>query len=193
MLPSERTVISSRVTPPEVLPMVLIHETLPVLPYFTINENGSFQLELTLLAKLPFEEVDVPQATYPPVGRAAAPLKTSSPSPPKILSETSLASVRNGPLSVVVGLVVVVVGLVVVVVVVAVVVVVVVVVVIVVGAVVGTVVGRVVGTVVGAVVAGSVAGSVTGSVTNSVVVSVTSLVGSNGQGLDGTRSPSPKR
>ena len=191
MLPSERTVISSRVTPPEVLPMVLIHETLPVLPYFTINENGSFQLELTLLAKLPFEEVDVPQATYPPVGRAAAPLKTSSPSPPKILSETSLASVRNGPLSVVVGLVVVVVGLVVVVAVVA--VVVVVVVVIVVGAVVGTVVGAVVGTVVGAVVAGSVAGSVTGSVTNSVVVSVTSLVGSNGQGLDGTRSPSPKR
>ena len=171
--------------------MVLIHETLPVLPYFTINENGSFQLELTLLAKLPFEEVDVPQATYPPVGRAATPLKTSSPSPPKILSETSLASVRNGPLSVVVGLVVVVVGLVVVVAVVA--VVVVVVVVIVVGAVVGTVVGRVVGTVVGAVVAGSVAGSVTGSVTNSVVVSVTSLVGSNGQGLDGTRSPSPKR
>lgn len=189
MLPSERTVISSRVTPPEVLPMVLIHETLPVLPYFTINENGSFQLELTLLAKLPFEEVDVPQATYPPVGRAAAPLKTSSPSPPKILSETSLASVRNGPLSVVVGLVVVVVGLVVVVAVVA----VVVVVVIVVGAVVGTVVGRVVGTVVGAVVAGSVAGSVTGSVTNSVVVSVTSVVGSNGQGLEGTRSPSPKR
>lgn len=171
--------------------MVLIHETLPVLPYFTINEKGSCQLELTLLAKLPFEEVDVPQATYPPVGRAAAPLKTSSPSPPKILSETSLASVRNGPLSVVVGLVVVVVGLVVVVVVVA--VVVVVVVVIVVGAVVGTVVGRVVGTVVGAVVAGSVAGSVTGSVTNSVVVSVTSVVGSNGQGLDGTRSPSPKR
>ena len=161
--------------------MVLIHETLPVLPYFTINENGSFQLELTLLAKLPFEEVDVPQATYPPVGRAATPLKTSSPSPPKVLSETSLASLRNGPLSVVVGLVVVVV------------VVILVVVVVVVGAVVGTVVGRVVETVVGAVATGSVAGSVTGSVTNSVVVSVTSLVGSNGQGLDGTRSPSPKR